>query len=407
VTRRTSPEPLLAARVEGMRPSRLRELVAEYAPGSVLSLAGGLPPPEAFPAEAIAEAADRLLSRPDVAALQYPPAEGDRGLIQAIAADLQQRLGLDARADRLVLTTGSQQAFDLLAKVTLDPGDPVVVECPTYVGALRALAVYQPTFVNVPVDRDGIDTAHLEGLLSGGLRPKLCYVVPNFSNPSGATLTAERRLHLADLAGRYGFLVVEDDPYGQLRFTGAPVAPVAAHAPPSQVAYVGSFSKVIAPGLRVGYVLVPDGLHRPVVLVKQAADLASSSFTQRLVAELLAREGWLDDHVAGLRKLYRERADALAGAVARRLLGRLSFDPPAGGMFAWASLAGGVSAADLTVAAAARGVAVVPGEEFVAGGEPVPAVRLSFSMLGPADIDRAVERIALAFDDLSQDQGRR
>jgi 2-aminoadipate transaminase len=393
----------LAARVERMRPSRLRELVATSTSGPALSLAGGLPPPEAFPAGAIAEAADRILSRPDVAALQYPPAEGDRGLIEAIAADLQRRLGLDAPADRIVLTTGSQQAFDLLAKVTLDPGDPVVVECPTYVGALRALAVFEPTFVNVPVDGGGMDTACLEERLAAGLRPKLCYVVPNFSNPSGATMTAERRLHLAELADRYGFLVVEDDPYGQLRFAGAEIAPVHAHGP--GVAYVGSFSKVIAPGLRVGYVLVPDHLRRPVVLAKQAADLASSSFNQRLVAELLAREGWLDGHVVGLRRLYRERADALAGAVARRLPGRLGFDPPEGGMFAWASVGGGVSAADLVAAAAARGVAIVAGEEFIAGGEPVPAVRLSFSMLGPADIDRAVERLALAFDDLSPCQG--
>jgi 2-aminoadipate transaminase len=393
----------LAARVERMRPSRLRELVAASTSGPVLSLGGGLPPPEALPTEALAEAADRVLARPDRLALQYPPTEGDPGLIEAIARDLRTRLGLDAPADRLVVTTGSQQAFDLIAKVTLDPGDAVVVECPTYVGALRALAVYQPAFVNVPVDAGGMDTARLEHLLSGGLRPKLCYVVPNFSNPSGATMTAERRRHLADLAMRYGFLVVEDDPYGQLRFAGADIAPVAAHAP--EVAYVGSFSKVVAPGLRVGYVLAPDALRRPVVLAKQAADLASSSFNQGLVAELLAREGWLDGHVEGLRRLYCERADALAGAVARRLPGRLWFDPPEGGMFAWGSLGDGVPAADLAVAAAARGVAVVPGEEFVAGGEPVPAVRLSFSMLGPADIDRAVERIALAFEDLNQGPG--
>jgi 2-aminoadipate transaminase len=395
----------LAARVERMRPSRLRELVAASTSGPVLSLAGGLPPPEAFPTEAIADAAVRVLGRPDAGALQYPPTEGDRGLIEAIVHDLRTRLGLEVPADRVVLTTGSQQAFDLIAKVTLDPGDPVVIESPTYVGALRAFAVYQPTLVNVPVDGGGMDTAHLEHLLSRGLRPKLCYVVPNFSNPSGATMAAERRLHLAHLAEQYGFLVVEDDPYGKLRFAGADIAPVAAHASASQVAYVGSFSKVIAPGLRVGFVVVPDALHRPVVLAKQAADLASSPFNQRVVAELLARDGWLDGHIERLRRLYQERADALADAVARRLPGRLWFDTPDGGMFAWASLRAGVSATELAGAAAARGVAIVPGEEFVAGGEPAPAVRLSFSMLGPADIDRAVERIALAFDDLSRVPG--
>jgi 2-aminoadipate transaminase len=273
------------------------------------------------------------------------------------------------------------------------------------VGALRALAPYEPAFVNVPVDAAGIDTGHLERLLSGGLRPKLCYVVPNFSNPSGATMTSERRVHLAGLAERYGFLVVEDDPYGQLRFAGPHLAPVAAHASASHVAYVGSFSKVIAPGLRVGYVLAPDWLRRPLVLAKQASDLASSSLGQRLVAELLGWDGWLDAHVAALGQLYRDRAEALAAAVDRRLAGRLRFDPPEGGMFAWASLGGGVSAAELAAAAAARGVAIVPGEEFVAGGGPVAAVRLSFSMLAPPDIDRAVDRLALAFDDLSRPRG--
>lgn len=381
-----------------MRPSRLRELVAASTSGPVLSLAGGLPPPEALPAGAVAEAAERVLAAAGPAALQYPPTPGDPGLIELIAHDLRTRLGLDAPADRLVLTTGSQQAFDLIGKVVLDPGDTVVVESPTYVGALRALAAYEPTLVGVPVDGAGLDTDHLEDrLATRGLRPKLCYVVPNFSNPSGATLAGARRRHLAALSERYGFLVVEDDPYGRLRFAGADVPPVAAHGP--GVVYLGSFSKLVAPGLRVGYALVPDWLRRPMVLAKQAVDLASSPFDQRVVAELLGRDGWLDGHVAGLRRLYRERAEALSGAVGRRLAGRLAFEPPEGGMFVWAEHDPGVDAIELAAAAAARGVAVVPGAEFVAGGGPVPALRLSYSLLAPPDIDRAVERLALAFDD--------
>jgi 2-aminoadipate transaminase len=377
----------LAARVGRMRPSRLRELVATSTSGSMLSLAGGLPPPEAFPAEALAEAADQILRRPDVAALQYAPAEGEPGLIQAIAADLRRRLGLDARAGGLVVTTGSQQAFDLLAKVTLDPGDPVVVEYPTYVGALRALAVFEPTFVNVPVDAGGMDTAHLERLLSGGLRPKLCYVVPNFSNPSGTTMTAERRVHLAELAQRYGFLVVEDDPYGQLRFTGAEIAPVRSHEP--GVAYVGSFSKVIAPGLRVGYVLVPDGLGPELEELVASTYITPALVSQAIVLEFLHR-GLFEPNLERVRGLLRARRNAMLDALESELDGRASWSRPAGGYFLWLELPGTV-ATELLGRATAAGVTFVPGVDF--GGGPGSA-RLAFSFASPAEIEAGVARLA-------------
>ncbi|MFC0527708.1 aminotransferase-like domain-containing protein [Phytohabitans kaempferiae] len=394
----TAPD--LARRTAGMRSSKLRDLIAVTTSGPVLSLAGGLPPPEAMPLEALAAAADRLFARGDPALLQYSTTEGDPVLREVVAADLRDRLGLPDPAGRLIVTTGSQQALDLVGKVLLDPGDAAVVESPTYVGALRALAAYEPRFVGIPVDESGMDTDHLAGLLARGLRPKLCYTVPNFANPSGTTLAGERRGHLAELAARYGFLVVEDDPYGQLRFAGADVPPVARYG--EQVLYLGSFSKLVAPGLRVGYAAAPPWLVRPLAVAKQATDLNSSSLAQRLVAEALAVPGWFEDHLAGLRALYRSRAAALVGAIGERLGGRMSAPMPDGGMFTWAELAGGgAGALEVAKAAMRRGVAVVPGDEFSVTDAFPHALRLSFSMLPPEHLVEAVQRLAEALDELS------
>ena len=392
-----------AARVAAMRPSMVREMVAAAGTRPLLTLAGGLPPPEAFPFDALAAAADRLLRSGDGAVLQYTPTEGDPRLVQLVADDVERRLAIPDTAGRVLITTGSQQALDLVAKVLLDPGDVAVVECPTYVGALRAIAAYQPRIIGVPVDGDGMVTDALADLLVGGLRPKLCYLVPNFSNPSGTTLSARRRAHLAELSTRYGFLIVEDDPYGQLRFRGDDVAAIAS-CPGADVLYLGSFSKTIAPGLRVGYAVAPQWLGRQLVVAKQATDLTSSSLNQQLVAELLETPGWLSGHLDGLRSLYAARAEALLSGLGRHVgerMGRI-LSVPHGGMFLWAAIvADGVDAGALTTACLAHDVAIVPGTEFAVDGGCEREVRLSFSLLSPADLDEAGRRIGRAFDDLA------
>ncbi len=389
----------LSERARLVLPSTIRDLLSSPPPvsGAVLSLGGGLPPPEAFPFDALAGAADDLLRSRHADALQYAPTEGDPALRARVAADVAALAGRPVPVEQIVITTGSQQALDLLGRVLLDPGDVAVVESPTYVGALRALAPWAARLVPVRSDADGIDTDQLEGLLDGGLRPKLCYVVATFSNPSGATLSAARRHHLADLATRHQFLVVEDDPYRLLRFHGDALAPVAADS--TEVAYLGSFSKIVAPGLRVGYVAAPDWLVRPLVLAKQATDLNTSSLAQALVVSLLARPGWLDGHVERLRPLYAARADALLTALAAHLDGHLDVPaPPAGGMFAWASVRSGViTAPALAAAALIHGVAIVPGRQFAVDGAFDQEVRLSFSMLAPSELDEAVRRLASAF----------
>lgn len=389
-----------AARTHGMRSSKLRELIAATPVVPVLSLGGGLPPPEAFPGPELADAAARLLRTDPGAALQYTATEGDARLLGLLAEHLTRRAGLPDPAGRLILTAGSQQALDLVGKVLLDPGDVVVTESPTYVGALRALAAYQPQMVEVPVDGAGMETAVLADRLRRGLRPKLCYVNPTFSNPSGSTLSQPRRRQLAALADRYGFLLVEDDPYSELRFAGSPVPPVAVFG--EQVLYLGSFSKVLAPGLRVGYTVAPEWLHRLLVIAKQATDLTTGTLSQRLVAELLARSDWWESHLARLRKLYRERAEALVGAVRSRLAGRLTAPLPEGGMFTWAKIeAEGVDSLSLAQAGMRRGVAVVPGDEFSLSDAYPQHLRLSFSMVDPAGLREAVARIERAFDDLA------
>jgi 2-aminoadipate transaminase len=382
-----------------MRPSALRELLSEGTPPR-LSLAGGLPPPEAFPFAVVGEIVADLMAARDLAALQYTSAEGDPRLRTLVASRVAAEVGRPVGAADVIVTTGTQQAIDLVGRVLLDPGDVAVVESPTYVGALRSIAPTEARIVGVRCDADGMDTDRLAELLAGGMRPKLVYLVANFSNPSGATLSAPRRAHLAALADEFAFVVVEDDQYGRLRFRGEHLAPIASMT--EQAVYISGFSKVVAPGLRVGYVVAPAWLSRPLVLAKQATDLAASSLGQRIVTRLLERDGWLDQHVDHLRDVYRERASALLGAAREQLGGRLSLHEPEGGMFTWARIEhAGVDAMALVAAARAEGLAIVPGNEFSVDGGYDRDVRLSYSTLTPAELVESVGLLRAAFDRLT------
>jgi 2-aminoadipate transaminase len=392
--------PRLATLTRSMPNAGVRATASISVDRPLLSMAGGLPPSELFPYDELARAAQRLLGSKAASALAYTPTAGDQQLRELVVGHLRVRVGLDSMPSQAVVTAGSQQALDLIAKVLLDPGDVAVVETPTYVGALRTLGSYQAAVVAVPSDEDGIDTHRLDEMLRGGLRPKLCYVVPNFSNPTGATLSAERRRHLRELAERHGFVVVEDDPYGLLRFEGSALAPIAGHS--ELVVYVTSFSKLIAPGLRVGCLVAPDWLVEAVVPVKQATDLSSSSLSQHLVADRLADGGWLDHHIGVLREAYRVRATALLESIDRRLAGRLRVTRPEGGMFVWASITQPDLPADQVASACRRhGVGVMPGTAYSIDGRYGDALRLSFAELGPAELDDAVARMAVAFDELA------
>ena len=373
------------------RSSIIREILRLTQDGGVLSLAGGIPAVEAIPLEELRATAAEL----GAAAFQYTPTEGYAPLVALLAARTATEIGRDVGEDQLLVTGGSQQALDLLGRVLLDPGDLVAMEHPGYLGAIQALESYGSAFLPVPQDRDGMRVDALADALASGARPKLVYTVPDFSNPSGATLPAERRVALAGLAERYGFLIVEDDPYGHLRFRGDAPPPIARDS--DRVVRLGTVSKTVAPGLRVGWAQGPAELIALLVRAKQAADLQASTTGQALAAALLGRPGWLEGQVARITPLYRERADALAGSLAAHAEGAIDLPEPQGGMFLWGRLtAPGADTEVLLPRALAAGVAFVPGPAFaVPGGTPLrDGLRLSYATLRPADLDEAARRLA-------------
>ncbi len=382
-----------------LRPSALREL---HAAGELprLSLAGGLPPAEAFPFERVAEIAAELFGGRDLASMQYTSAEGDLRLRRAIA----ERLGGDwhrpVEASDVVVLSGSQQGIDLVARVLLDPGDVAVVESPTYVGALRAIVPTGAEVVEIGVDDRGLLVDQLAEQCAVGLRPKLVSLVVNFSNPSGRTLAEERRRQLVELADRYGFVIVEDDQYGRLRFAGDRCTPLAALG--ERVIHLGGFSKIVAPGLRLGYLVAPPELRRPLILAKQAADLAPPSFAQRLVTRLLDDPVWLDAHVDTLRGIYARRAGVLLGRL-EAVSGLLDVVVPEGGMFTWATLTDPeADAGELVDEARRRGLIVVAGNDFSIRGAFPRSIRLSYSTLPDAELAEAGTLLAEVVEQLSR-----
>jgi 2-aminoadipate transaminase len=386
---------LLSGRASASRSSVIRELLKLVERPGILSLAGGLPAPDGFPVEQLRAAANDVLDSAGVygpAALQYGPTEGVQALRELLAA----RNGVDA--EQVVVTTGSQQALDLIGRVLLDPGDAVVVEAPSYLGALQAFATWEPRFVALPSDADGLRVDVLAERLAGGLRPKLCYVVANFQNPSGSTLARERRVELARLSDEYGFVVVEDDPYGALRFTGEVLPPVRSFG--GCVVSLGTASKVLAPGLRVGWALLPEWLVGPFVRAKQAADLHTSTLSQHLVLRALADARTHRGHLAANVVRYGERATALHAALVAELGEQLEVAPASGGMFLWGRFTDPrVDSERLLDVAVAEGVAFVPGTAFYLPEDAATGrrhARFSFATLLPDDLAVAAERLARA-----------
>lgn len=381
-------DPALSRSAAAVRSSVIRDLLHLTEQPHILSLAGGLPATEAFPVDDVQAATARVLAE-GPGGLQYSTTEGHPPLREWIAG----QCGHGVDAAQVLVTAGSQQALDLIARALLDPGDVVVIDDPGYLGAIQALSLAEPRLVPVPVDGDGMRVDHLAGLLADGLRPKLCYTVGAFQNPTGVTLSDDRRRALADLAERHGFLVVEDDPYGHLRWSGA--APIPVNALTDRCIRLGTFSKIVAPGLRVGWLAAPPWLATALVKLKQAADLHTSSLSQRIIADLVLQPGWFDAHVQRIIPIYAERAAALSEALRTHVGDALSFTEPAGGMFLWAVLAGGGDAEVLLRAAVDDGVAFVPGSAFAVDGHAhLDRIRLSFATLTPDDLDEAARRLA-------------
>lgn len=374
----------LARRAERMNPSIIREILKVTERPGILSMAGGLPSPDTFPVEAMREASERVLRETGREALQYAASEGYAPLREWVAAHMAAQ-GLRVGANQVLITTGSQQGLDLAAKVLIDQDSRVAVETPTYLGALQAFAPYEPEITAVPSDDEGPLPEALRDYARGA---RFFYVLPNFQNPSGRCMTEARRAALVEEASRLGLPLVEDNPYGDLWFDRPPPAPLASRNP-DQVLYLGSFSKVLAPGLRLGYLVAPAHLYPKLLQAKQAADLHTPVFNQRVVHEVI-RDGFLDEHVPRIRARYAAQRDAMERALRVHLPSGCRWNTPVGGMFFWVALPAGMDAMALLPKAVDAGVAYVPGAAFYAQSPEPHTLRLSFVTLTPEQIEQGV-----------------
>ena len=381
----------LAQRAHKMNPSVIREILKVTEKPGIISFAGGLPSPKTFPVEAFAQACATVLHTDGRAALQYAASEGYRPLCEWVA----RQLPWDVNPDQVLITTGSQQGLDLVAKVLIDEGSTVLVETPTYLGALQAFTPMEPKIVSVHSDTEGIDVADLMKKAPGA---RFLYVLPNFQNPTGRTMSEARRQALVDAARAAGLPLVEDNPYGDLWFDQPPPPPLTARNPEGCI-YLGSFSKVLAPGLRLGYVVAPKAIMPKLLQAKQAADLHSPSFNQRMVAEVL-KDGFLDRHVPTIRALYKHQCEVMLDALKTEMAGLdVQWNSPVGGMFLWARLPEGVNAVELLPKAVDKGVAFVPGAAFYADHGDPRTLRLSFVTASEEQIRIGIKALADAIRD--------
>jgi 2-aminoadipate transaminase len=384
-----------AGRAREMIASEIRALFAVAARPEIVSLAGGMPYISALPLDVVGEMAGQLVAHRGSVALQYMSAQGDPGLREAIC-DVMQLEGIRAHPDEVVVTVGSQQALDLITRIFIDPGDVILAEGPSYVGALGTFASYQADVVHVPMDDQGLIPEALGqaiAALAGQVRRgKFLYTVPAFHNPGGVTLSASRRAQVLDICQRAGLLVIEDNPYGLLGFDGEPLRALRADDPHG-VVYLGTFSKTIAPGLRVGWALAPPGIRDKLVLAAEAAVLCHSSLAQLMVRDYLTSQPW-QEQVKVFRELYRERRDAMLDALAAVMPDGCRWTRPAGGFYVWLQLPPGLNAKAMLPRAISSRVAYVPGTGFFTGGAGGEFMRLSYCFPEPARIREGVRRLA-------------
>ena len=392
-----------AQRTQRMTSSAIRELLKLTENPEVISFAGGLPAPDVFPVEEFTAACESVLKQWGAEALQYGTTEGYRPLREMIARHTS-RYGISVSPDNILITSGSQQALDLIGKVFINPGDRILVEEPTYLGALQAWSAYGAEYVTVPMDENGMITEDLEGALRSGV--KFIYVLPNFQNPTGVTLSLERRHQLITTADHYGVPIIEDDPYGQLRYEGENLPSIVTldneyrrngtNEYRGNVIYLSTFSKTLAPGLRLAWVIAPAPVIRKLVQAKQGADLHTATFNQ-IVAYEVARGGFLDRHIWLIRRVYGERRNIMLDAMEELFPPGVSWTRPQGCLFLWGMLPKGMNTTEIFKLAVKRNVAFVPGGSFFALGGGENTMRLNFSYSNPDQIQMGIERIANVF----------
>jgi 2-aminoadipate transaminase len=389
-----------AQRTQRLKSSAIRELLKLTELPDIISFAGGLPAPEVFPVQEFEEACHRVLQNQGARALQYGTTEGYLPLREMIAQQTR-RYGMQVDADNILITSGSQQALDLIGKIFINQGDFILVESPTYLGALQAWNIYGAEYVTVPSDEDGINTDNLEAALRAG--PKFIYVLSNFQNPTGVTASLERRLRLVELADRYGVPIIEDDPYGQLRFEGEHIPSIAAldnkiHPASSgsydgNVIYLSTFSKTLAPGIRLAWVVAPPEVIRKLVQAKQGSDLHTSTFNQ-IVAHEVGRDGFLEKHIQHIIDVYRERRDVMLDSLEEHMPPGVCWTHPKGGLFLWATLPENLKSVEILEEAVQQKVAFVPGFSFYPCGGGENTMRLNFSNASPERINEGIARLS-------------
>jgi 2-aminoadipate transaminase len=389
VTAAKHPDPC-ARRMARVTPSAIMEILKAVAAADVISFASGLPDPDLYPAEDLRAITDEILTADSRTALQYGPAEGVPALRAWVAERLRQR-GLNVSAEGVLITHGSQQALDLVARAFLDPGDRVLLESPSYLAAIQTFDSYEAEYDTLPVDEGGLDPATLRERLQR--QPKLLFILPNFQNPTGVTLAAARRQAVAEAATEAGVPLLEDDAYHDLRYDGEALPPVAARARNPWAIYTGTFSKTIVPGIRVGYAAGDPAVIGRLAQLKQITDLHSSSLGQR-IALRFCQQGRLDPQIARLRAAYRERRDAMLAALSTHMAGLATWTHPHGGMFLLLTLPAGIDTARLLPAAMQVGVAYVPGGTFFPHGGGDHTLRLNFVSASPVQIDEGVHILA-------------
>lgn len=380
-----------ASRMSRMPVSAIREILKVAERPEIISFAGGLPAPELFPVAAIAQAYAHVFAGQGPAALQYSATEGFRPLREWIARRMQKR-GIAAVADRVLITTGSQQGIDLVGKVFIERGDAVVVENPCYLAALQAFSGQEATYIPIESDDEGMRVDELEDALKHS-RPKLIYIVSEFSNPKGTTLSSERRHKLIELSARYRVPILEDNPYSELRYAGEPSPPLAALDRDGLVIHISTFSKTLSPGMRLGWLLASEDVLQNVIIAKQAADLHTSTIEQHAAARLLESFDY-DTHVRELCGAYGERCRAMLSAMEHYFPAEVRWTRPEGGLFLWVELPERLSAEQLFEDAIAERVAFVPGTSFFACEPKLNFMRLNFSNQKPEMIEEGIKRIA-------------
>ncbi len=389
-------EELFSKRTQAMKASEIRELLKLVTSDDIISFAGGLPNPKTFPASELADVCTTVLQEHQAKALQYGTTEGVLSLREEICKRMKRTIDLDVGPDNIVITSGSQQGLDLLGKMFIDPGDAIVVEAPSYLGAVGAFKSYEPNFVAIELDDDGMKIDLLEEQLANLKKrfviPKFVYVVPTFQNPAGVTMTDSRRDKLVELSHEYDFIIIEDSPYENLRYAGKDIKPLIVKAP-DRTLNLGTFSKTFAPGFRIAWTMGPADLVRKVVISKQSADLCTAPFSQFIIAEYMSR-GLLDPHIEEIKKLYSTKRDIMLKALDENMPEEVSWTKPEGGLFLWVRAPSYVDTKDMFLRAIEKKVAYVTGTAFYGDGRGTNEMRLNFSFETDERIHTGVERLA-------------